>query len=171
MSELSKRDRGAMLFQSVVNRFGRVQAEQLQHLRDTNDKLWDLRRRVGLLEGRSDYFSSVVRRGPAVELVCVGCDGKLTLGAEEAAALDYIGTCPKCKGRAILPNTRLNVEQFTARDIAPKVNLAPVTVAQIAKKYGIGRKVGFYRYFQEGDGGKIEAILATRKVARRKVKA
>jgi len=168
-NNLSKRDRGAMLFQSVINQFGQVQDEQQGEIKEIRNTLWDFRRRLRIVESRVEYISSLVRRGPIVQLECIECKGKTVMSTEEAAACDGMSICPECGNYCLLDDSQ-GQQDLTASGIATELNLAPVTVLQIARKNEIGRKTGKYRYFEQGDIEKIEAVMKSRKVDRRKRK-
>ena len=156
-TKIDKQEKGALLFGEAFNLF-----IQRMEILEGSRNLFDLRRRLSVLEERSDAYSYklVTLEGVAtVEFACISCSTRFFVPKREAQASDNILTCPRCRMYA-LPAAKRNGEKYRSQDIARMLARPISTIQDIARKQGIGRKMGMVMYFSQEDFDKLKAMLA-----------
>lgn len=151
----SKEDKGAALFWSVFQNFG-YEIEQLQERdKKLSEKVFALERRVAVLEGRMNRGSVGEVEEKRINMICILCDHEFSLPEGEVTSVDFVGTCPECRGQAI-PMLEEDPYQavYTVKAVSKMLELHPDTVCAAARKYGLGKgggKPGVARTFSRMD--------------------
>ncbi len=159
---IDKQEKGALLFGEAFNLFIQRMEILEENVCESSKNLFALRRRLTVLEERSDFYSyklSIIDNVPTIEMACIACETTFYIPEKEAKALDFLHVCPKCRMYA-LPAVARNGEKYRSQDIARMLERPISTVQETARKQGIGRKMGTVMYYAQEDFDRLKVILA-----------
>ena len=156
---MTKRDRGAVLFQTFFNQlrgdFERLDGGQLKALR----ALGEMKRILNVLEETVKLHGKVLfEEEPKVKFSCIACDHTFDLSLPEAQAQNFTSICPKCHNWG-LPLREGGDYEYSPVEIAEVTGFAHGTVCRVIRELGLNPGGKRHRLFRKEEFKKIEAVL------------
>jgi len=169
MGYLSKRDRGAVLFQTWFNKL-REQMEQmdtaiLELIRSEHET----KRRLAAIEHAVRTHSRLIYEDQAtVKMLCIACHAEFDVPIAEADNPDFVTTCPQCHNWALPISNEDHCEPlgagilYSPRMIAEETGFSRSCVCQTIRKLGL-RNGRWFQFYRGEELEKIKAALATKR--------
>jgi hypothetical protein len=162
-NKLSKRDRGALIFQTWNNQI----QERLENVDGRELRLaflvYEMKRRLDCLE----QVVSCLRRAnpggePEIEFFCIACGKRFGVPEPEAKAQDFTTTCPSCHNWS-LPATNEDdgIATISGKQIAEATGRPYSLICQLARKNHLGHYYGpKTKLYTAQEKGKLIELLA-----------
>jgi hypothetical protein len=155
---LSKRDRGAILFQTFFNEttahFERMDVNYLKLLRLIDQ----LKRRVDVLEDTARlHTQTLFENEPTVTFGCIACEHTFELPLAEAKAQGFVTVCELCYACALPVEERKG--EYSLREIGRLTGYAYNTACQTARELGLGLNRKQNKRFNEQEFRQIKTKL------------
>jgi len=140
---LSKKDQGALLFQTWNNKLQ-------ERLNDTDKRGLRLAYRVCEMKRRLDCLEQIVfslrgelhRDLPQVEFFCIACGKHFNIPEPEAKAQEYMTVCPDCHNWALPTRDDDSVATISGKQIAEETGRSYSFVCQLARENELGHCYG-----------------------------
>jgi len=163
-NELSKKDRGALIFQTVVNKFNEARDNLEDNYLKLSRAVYEMKRRLDVLEERVAAQSEVLFGDkPTVTMLCIACDYSFELSITEARSLNFTGICPLCHNWALAVD-KSDIATITPNQIARETGRNPTFVCQVARENGLGHNYGKRtKMFTEDESQQLRGLLAEKR--------